>query len=120
MQVREGKGSKGSKRTDDGGRRDKMISISMIEICDTFTRKLQMLLLVMPDGHMGSSYKKISVSYSVCYQGWGRQKGRVCKDTAGLTGEQECQRPEGLDRRIGPASVGSQRALRLKWKTSLS
>lgn len=42
-----------------------MISISMIEICDTFTRKLQMLLLVMPNRHMGSSYKKISVYYSI-------------------------------------------------------
>lgn len=65
MQVRGGKGSRDSKRTDYGGRRDKMITISMVEICDTFTRKLQMLLLVMPNGHMGSPYRKISVYCSI-------------------------------------------------------
>lgn len=52
-----------------------MISISMVEVCDTFTRKLQMLLLVMPHGHMGSSYKKISVYCSVRYTGAGAPRG---------------------------------------------
>jgi hypothetical protein len=36
-----------------------MVSISMVEIRDTFTRKLQMLLLVVPNGHMSSSCSQL-------------------------------------------------------------
>lgn len=98
-----------------------MISISMVEVCDTFTRKLQMLLLVMPNGHMGSSYnKKYQFTARYDIQGQWCQGGRIWKDTAGLTGERECQRPGGLDRRIGPASVGNQRGLRPGLKTNPS
>lgn len=58
----EERGAYSGKHTDYGRRWDKMISISMVEICDTFTRKLQVLLLVMPNGHMSSPLQHASVT----------------------------------------------------------
>ncbi len=54
LAVDKGKGERGDgiKHTDDGLWVDEMVSICMVEVCDTFTRKLQVLLLVMADGHM--------------------------------------------------------------------
>lgn len=49
----------------------------------------------------------------------GDAKGRLWEGNAGLTGERECQRPGGLDRKRGPTSTGSQRALGLKLKMNL-
>lgn len=61
-----------------------MISISMVEVCDTFTRKLQMLLLVMPNGHMGSSTRKYQLTVQYDIQGQGRQRGVYGKTLLGL------------------------------------
>lgn len=48
----------GIKHTDDGFRVDEMVSVRMVKVCDTFTRKLQVLLLVMADGHMSCPWGK--------------------------------------------------------------
>ena len=41
---------------------DEMATIRMVEVCDTFTSKLQVLLLVMADGHMSSPCGNVSVT----------------------------------------------------------
>jgi hypothetical protein len=40
------------KHTNDCLGMDEVAPVCMVEVCDTFTRKLQMLLLVMSDRHM--------------------------------------------------------------------
>jgi hypothetical protein len=64
---------------------------------------------------------QFTVQYDIEHIRTAAPKGvELGKDAAGLTGEREYQQPEGLDRRIGPASVGNQRAPGPRLKTNLS
>lgn len=96
-------------RTGDGLRVDQVRPIGVVEVGGALAGKLEVLLLVMANGHMGSSAARISH----------RQRRRMPTPTHGqvmvggvvdvLTCGQECRQPGGPGRKGGQASVGSRR-----------